>query len=346
MATAHRQRRCHMDERLGLNGDPRPSPSSQSIWFSFCNASPPSFSTHSLIAGPDRIMSFTPSGSAPTLQPIRLYGSGTTVISGGTRLGGRSHIPRKPIPTVTHPPTMMQPIARARAPLADANAAYHSAPPLSQPQAIAGLPPRPDAAIRLEQAAPLPITAGKESADDSKEQGEGRSQARSLTQADDTIAHTPRKRKTADTSSTSPPAPSSSSTPQLNLDIPSSQSDTKILAPIPILPVPLPSKRFKKSTSSKAVLIPVELLPVYPLPPLPPIRDAALAKQVFIHSSSFPRSRSRFEDTPGRPTEHYEKLEHVGDSVLGMVVTTWLHEIKPGLSCGTASVGLSGMGYG
>lgn len=114
--------------------------------------------------------------------------------------------------------------------------------------------------------------------------------------------------------------------------------DTKPLLPVPMLPLPLPSKRFKKSASSKAVLIPVEQLPVYPLPPLPPIRDAALAKQVFIHSSCFPKTRGRFEDSPEKPTEHYEKLEHVGDSILGMVVTAWLHEIKPGLSCGTASV--------
>lgn len=115
-------------------------------------------------------------------------------------------------------------------------------------------------------------------------------------------------------------------------------TDTKPLLPIALLPLPLPSKRFKKSASSKAVLIPVEQLPVYPLPPPPPIRDASLAKQVFIHSSCFPKTRSRFEDAAERPTEHYEKLEHVGDSILGMVVTTWLHEVKPGLSCGTASV--------
>lgn len=292
------------------------------------------------------MMSFTPSGSAPTPQPIRLYGSGTTVISGGTRLGGPSHIPKTSIPAVALPSKVMLPNAGARPPSSDANILRDSSVPSSQLRAIAGLPSRPDMPTKPGQAAPGPVTSRKASAGGPAEKDEGPSQPRSPNQADDTIVYTPRKRKTDDTSSTSPPAPSSSSTPQLTLDIPSSQSDTKPLVPVPILPVPLPSKRFKKSTSSKAVLIPVELLPVYPLPPLPPIRDAALAKQVFIHSSSFPRSRSRFEDTPGRPTEHYEKLEHVGDSVLGMVVTTWLHEIKPGLSCGTASVGLSGMGYG
>lgn len=34
----------------------------------------------------------------------------------------------------------------------------------------------------------------------------------------------------------------------------------------------------------------------------------------------------------------YEKLEHVGDSILGMVITTWLHETKPLLTIGTATV--------
>lgn len=38
---------------------------------------------------------------------------------------------------------------------------------------------------------------------------------------------------------------------------------------------------------------------------------------------------------------HYEKLEHVGDSLLGMIVTTWLHEDRPRLTCGTATAGPS-----
>jgi dsRNA-specific ribonuclease len=58
---------------------------------------------------------------------------------------------------------------------------------------------------------------------------------------------------------------------------------------------------------------------------------------VFTHHSVFPRSRGHFEEPDCHG--HYEKLEHVGDSILGMVVTTWLHELKPGLTCGTATVG-------
>lgn len=46
------------------------------------------------------------------------------------------------------------------------------------------------------------------------------------------------------------------------------------------LPLPLPSKRAKTAAGSRAVLIPVERLPVFPLPPLPPIDDEELVKQV------------------------------------------------------------------
>lgn len=110
---------------------------------------------------------------------------------------------------------------------------------------------------------------------------------------------------------------------------------------IPILPVPLPSKRFKKGAQARASLVPVEQLPVFPLPPLPVISDPTLEKQVFTHQSCFPRRKWRFEDPEEDPSLDYEKLEHVGDSILGMVVTTWLHELKPRLTCGRASVSSS-----
>jgi len=110
---------------------------------------------------------------------------------------------------------------------------------------------------------------------------------------------------------------------------------------IPILPTPLPSKRFKKGSQARASLVPVEQLPVFPLPPLPVISDPILEKQVFTHQSCFPRRKWRFEDPEEDPSLDYEKLEHVGDSILGMVVTTWLHELKPRLTCGRASVNFS-----
>lgn len=107
---------------------------------------------------------------------------------------------------------------------------------------------------------------------------------------------------------------------------------------IPILPTPLPSKRFKKGAQVRSLLIPVEQLPVYALPKLPVITDPILEKQVFQHQSMFEKVRGRFEDPEDQPAMHYEKLEHVGDSILGMIVTTWLQETKPLLTCGTASV--------
>lgn len=111
--------------------------------------------------------------------------------------------------------------------------------------------------------------------------------------------------------------------------------------PVSVLPTPLPSKRAKKKGASRALLLPVEQLPVFPLPPLPAIEDPELLKQVFTHSSLFEYSRGVFEEPEDRPARHYEKLEHVGDSILGMIVTTWLHELRPNLTCGTATVGSS-----
>lgn len=101
--------------------------------------------------------------------------------------------------------------------------------------------------------------------------------------------------------------------------------------------MPLPSKRAKKSAKSRSVLLPYEQLPTYPLPPLPEVTDPELLKRVFTHSSLFEKQRGRFEEPNGEPAKHYEKLEHVGDSILGMVVTTWLGETKPALTPGSAT---------
>jgi ribonuclease-3 len=107
---------------------------------------------------------------------------------------------------------------------------------------------------------------------------------------------------------------------------------------IPILPTPLPSKRFRKNPLKRATLFPIEQIPTFPLPPLPPIDDPVLLKQVFTHLSLFKSAKGKFEDAEDDQAKHYEKLEHVGDSLLGMIVTTWLHELKPGLTPGTATV--------
>ncbi|ORX34640.1 ribonuclease III domain-containing protein [Kockovaella imperatae] len=116
--------------------------------------------------------------------------------------------------------------------------------------------------------------------------------------------------------------------------IPFSLPSSKLIA---TLPTPLPSKRLKFRPGTKDCLIPVERLPVYPLPPLPLITDESLRKQVFVHHSKFDKVKGKFQEPEDNPATHYEKLEHVGDSILGMLVTTWLHETKPLLTCGTAS---------
>ncbi|ORY34351.1 hypothetical protein BCR39DRAFT_517868 [Naematelia encephala] len=105
----------------------------------------------------------------------------------------------------------------------------------------------------------------------------------------------------------------------------------------PAVSLALPSRRTKKSPHSRNFLIPADQLPIFPLPPPPDIEDPELLKQVFTHQSSFPKVRFRFEDPPDEPAGHYEKLEHVGDSILGMVVTCYLHEVKPRLTCGSAT---------
>lgn len=136
--------------------------------------------------------------------------------------------------------------------------------------------------------------------------------------------------------STSPPSPSSTA---VNHDRPlPSPLDPGFQDVAPIVNLPFPSKRFKKDPHVKHLLIPAELLPVYPLPPLPPVTDNTLEEKVFTHISLFPKSQGRFEEVNGGVAGHYEKLEHVGDSILGMVVTAWLHETKPELTCGTATV--------
>ncbi|WVR03453.1 hypothetical protein IAU60_000444 [Kwoniella sp. DSM 27419] len=114
-------------------------------------------------------------------------------------------------------------------------------------------------------------------------------------------------------------------------------SDDRLDMAVPLLPVPLPSKRAKKRPSSQALLIPVHQIPVFPLPPLPIINDPELIRQVFTHESLFDKAKGRFEDPEDDPAGHYEKLEHVGDSILGMIVTTWLHETRPNLTIGTAT---------
>ncbi|KAF9559382.1 ribonuclease III [Agrocybe pediades] len=73
------------------------------------------------------------------------------------------------------------------------------------------------------------------------------------------------------------------------------------------------------------------------IPPLPPIRKEALEQRAFIHSSYHGRPSKRFEDPEHDPLRDYERLEHLGDSVLGLHVTAMLFRMYPDLTEGWAS---------
>ncbi|KAL1413185.1 hypothetical protein Q8F55_000936 [Vanrija albida] len=76
------------------------------------------------------------------------------------------------------------------------------------------------------------------------------------------------------------------------------------------------------------------------LPPLPPIADAHLARLAVTHSSAhqLPRRPTSLEFEADEKVEDYEKLEHVGDSMLGSVVTGLLHDLFPLLRPGPATM--------
>lgn len=85
--------------------------------------------------------------------------------------------------------------------------------------------------------------------------------------------------------------------------------------------------------------------PDYALPPLPPIRSQALAREVFMHSGMIGGRRSPVSlaaasipiaDRLGGAGDN-QKLEHVGDGLIGTVVTLLLHDMYPGLRHGPAT---------
>ncbi|KAF9649367.1 ribonuclease III [Thelephora ganbajun] len=69
-------------------------------------------------------------------------------------------------------------------------------------------------------------------------------------------------------------------------------------------------------------------------PPLPDIRDDKIRLQVFTHRSFYARQTRLFEDHPDDPSLDNEMLEHLGDSVLGLVVTDLLRDTFPYLRVG------------
>lgn len=72
-------------------------------------------------------------------------------------------------------------------------------------------------------------------------------------------------------------------------------------------------------------------------PALPQIGNAQIRLRVFTHRSYFARPTNVFEDRADDPSPDNEKFEHLGDSVLGVVVTSLLHEMYPGLHVGPST---------
>ncbi|WVO22761.1 uncharacterized protein IAS62_004097 [Cryptococcus decagattii] len=80
-----------------------------------------------------------------------------------------------------------------------------------------------------------------------------------------------------------------------------------------------------------------EELPDFPLPPLPDIYDRELLRQVFTHTSYVgAKKQSALFDKEAFHHDN-EKLEHVGDALLGCIVTCLLHDLYPNLNPGNAT---------
>ncbi|KAF8838633.1 ribonuclease III [Paxillus ammoniavirescens] len=85
----------------------------------------------------------------------------------------------------------------------------------------------------------------------------------------------------------------------------------------------------------------------HPFPPLPPIYDEQIRTQMITHRSFYARPNHVFEDHPDDPSpdneNHVEaehplrRFEHLGDSVLGLVVTGLLIEMYPNLRVGPST---------
>ncbi|PPQ72776.1 hypothetical protein CVT24_012802 [Panaeolus cyanescens] len=125
-----------------------------------------------------------------------------------------------------------------------------------------------------------------------------------------------------------------------------------------------PSARLSAKSSTSASLnlqsAPMSLKPDFGkdgalFPPLPEIKSTAIRLQVFTHRSYFARPTHVFEDHPddlSPDNEKYPKistltlpptylriprLEHLGDTVLGMTITQLLMELYPGLRVGPST---------
>lgn len=73
------------------------------------------------------------------------------------------------------------------------------------------------------------------------------------------------------------------------------------------------------------------------LPRLPKIESGDIAMRVFTHRSFAARPTHVFEDSPEDPSPDNEQLEHVGDQVLGLIVTDLLQKMFPYLRVGPST---------
>ncbi|KIY52284.1 ribonuclease III, partial [Fistulina hepatica ATCC 64428] len=73
------------------------------------------------------------------------------------------------------------------------------------------------------------------------------------------------------------------------------------------------------------------------LPPLPPILSSETKSQIYTHRSLHGRPSSRFEDPEHDPSPDNERFEHLGDQVLGLIVTELIQEMYPRVRVGPAT---------
>lgn len=72
-------------------------------------------------------------------------------------------------------------------------------------------------------------------------------------------------------------------------------------------------------------------------PPLPKLYSQKIQTQVFTHRSFYGRPTHVFEDQPGDLSPDNERFEHLGDTVLGLIVTALMMDMYPGLHVGPAT---------
>jgi len=73
------------------------------------------------------------------------------------------------------------------------------------------------------------------------------------------------------------------------------------------------------------------------LPHLPKINSQEIETRIFTHRSFAARPTHVFEDSPEDPSPDNEQLEHVGDQVLGLIVTDLLQREYPHLRVGPST---------